>query len=344
MRTIRELQCYPDSAERLRTNRIIGRVMHATNLDVPWNIDTPDLAWVRREVGRFLKPYALDAHAQQRYRARLFHRQLRRAELSVIEYGGEVGIDAGRMSRCYLVQVPLTGSYTLRSCRQPVEVNTRCAHIVYPGMPLDMAWTFDCRVLVLRFEEAAMAACRPQVRRRLFESAAGELIALDAEPNRAFGRIIDYVAREATAGRLFDCAAAATHAENLVLAGLMAALDSDAAQSERESAPVYVRRAEAYLLENLAEDLTVIDVARAASTTQRTLFDGFKRTHGIGPLAWMREQRLERARADLLSARRGEVNVTDVAMRWGFQHLGRFCVAYRSRYGETPATTLYRER
>jgi len=312
--------------------------MDATSLDVPWDVDTPDLAWVRREVGRFLKPYSLDAHAQQRYRARLFHRRLRRAALTVIEYGGEVAIDAGRMSRCYLVQVPLSGSYTLRSCRQPFEVNTRCAHIVYPGMPLDMAWTSDCRVLVLRFEEAAMAACRPQVRRSLFESATGELIALDAEPNRAFGRIIDYVAREATAGRLFDCAAAATHAENLVLAGLMAALDSGTAQSGRESAPVYVRRAEAYLLEHLAENLTVVDLAHAASTTQRTLFDGF------GPLAWMRAQRLERARADLLAARRGEVRVTDIAMRWGFQHLGRFCLVYRKRYGETPTTTLYRER
>ena len=33
----------------------------------------------------------------------------------------------------------------------------------------------------------------------------------------------------------------------------------------------------------------------------------------------------------------------DVAARCGFPHFGRFAVAYRRRYGETPSQTLRRQ-
>lgn len=292
-----------------------------------------------------LKPYSLSAHAQQRYDVRLLHRRLHRTSLTLIDYGGEVAIDAGRMTRCYLLQVPVEGSYTLRSLGRTIEVKTRCAHIIHPGMPLEMAWSRDCRVLVFRFEETAIAARRAQGCRAMPESLAGEPICLDAERNRSLSHIIDYVTREATAGKLFDhTPQAAADAENLLVAGLMAAFDWRATDSRRDATPDYVRRAEEYVLEHLADSLTVDRIARAASAPARTLFDGFKRTHGTGPLAWMRAQRLDRARADLLAARHGELRVTDVAMRWGFLHIGRFCIAYRNRFGETPTATLHGER
>ena len=36
------------------------------------------------------------------------------------------------------------------------------------------------------------------------------------------------------------------------------------------------------------------------------------------------------------------VNVTDVAQRWGFTHLGNFSVVYRQEFGESPSQTLRR--
>jgi AraC-like DNA-binding protein len=38
----------------------------------------------------------------------------------------------------------------------------------------------------------------------------------------------------------------------------------------------------------------------------------------------------------------GEASVTDIALRWGFNHLGRFSQLYRERYGEKPLATLRR--
>jgi AraC-like DNA-binding protein len=275
---------------------------------------------------------------------RLLYRRLRRTGLTVIDYGGEVAINAGRMSKCYLLQVPLSGSYTLQCAERPLLVNARSAHIVYPGMPLHMVMSSDCRILVFRFEEATLGVERGRLCQRLRKSSHGELLAFDSEPNRSLGRIVEYVMNEATGGKLFGGAShAAAHAENLLLAGLIETLGCGERQLAMRPAPIYVQRAEQYLLENLTENLTVAAVARACATTPRTLYDGFRRTHGMGPFGWARAQRLERAHVDLLSARHGDVRVTDVAMRWGFQHLGRFCQAYKSRFGEVPTTTLYRD-
>jgi transcriptional regulator GlxA family with amidase domain len=55
----------------------------------------------------------------------------------------------------------------------------------------------------------------------------------------------------------------------------------------------------------------------------------------------VRRTRLERVRLDLLTAGPGD-SVTDIAMRWGFFHLGRFSSIYASHFGELPSATRRR--
>jgi hypothetical protein len=244
--------------------------MDAPQTDLSWDLETPDLAVVKREVGRFLKPFTLEAHTQHRYRARLFRRRLRSADLAVIDYGGAVTVDAGRISRCYLLQVPLSGAYTVRTAGRPLQVNTRFAHLISPGTPLDMTWTHDCRILVLRFNEAAMAACLRHEHRPPSDMSGGELLALDAAPNQSLARILDYVTREATTGHLFDhVPLAAAHAESLLFAGLRSTVTPERERRTHRSAPAYVRRAESFLLQHLEmPGVKVADVVRAAGTSR----------------------------------------------------------------------------
>jgi transcriptional regulator GlxA family with amidase domain len=59
-------------------------------------------------------------------------------------------------------------------------------------------------------------------------------------------------------------------------------------------------------------------------------------------MAYLRRVRLQKVREELL--RDSADGVTDIATRWGFEHLGRFAGAYRRRYGETPSETRRRRR
>jgi AraC-like DNA-binding protein len=100
--------------------------------------------------------------------------------------------------------------------------------------------------------------------------------------------------------------------------------------------PRHLRRALDFLEANLAEPVTLGQVAAAAGCSARTVDAVFREHLGVSPLARQRELRLDRVRRDLAAT--GEP-VAEVAYRWGFTHLGRFAQAYRGRFGELPSRT-----
>jgi AraC-like DNA-binding protein/tetratricopeptide (TPR) repeat protein len=81
------------------------------------------------------------------------------------------------------------------------------------------------------------------------------------------------------------------------------------------------------------------DIARLCGVPRRTLEKHFKRFLGCAPLSFLHTQRFAQVRRNLLRAPPG-ANVTQIASDCGFNHVGRFALAYRGRYGESPSDTL----
>ena len=98
-----------------------------------------------------------------------------------------------------------------------------------------------------------------------------------------------------------------------------------------------MRLAEGFIAAHLDQPLTIEAIAAAAGISPRGLQLAFRQHRGTTPLGFWRDQRLARARGDLLS---GAGSVTEIALRWGFCHFGRFAESYRTRYGMTPRDTL----
>jgi len=101
------------------------------------------------------------------------------------------------------------------------------------------------------------------------------------------------------------------------------------------------RAAEGWLRENLAEALTIRDLCAALHTSERTLHAAFREHVGTTPKAFVKAERLRRARQDLLHPG-ANTRVTDVALRWCFLHFGWFAHDYHALFGETPSRTLRR--
>ena len=57
-------------------------------------------------------------------------------------------------------------------------------------------------------------------------------------------------------------------------------------------------------------------------------------------MKFLRERRLELARRRILSG--DGRSSTQVALDCGFEHLGRFSIEYRARFGESPSHTIRR--
>ena len=105
-----------------------------------------------------------------------------------------------------------------------------------------------------------------------------------------------------------------------------------------------MKRAEAYIEAHLDEPLSIAELAAIAGVSARSLQTGFQQFRGTTPMAHLRALRLKRAHDELLAADPQRTSVTDIAMRWGFSHLGKFAVAYKQRFGESPRDTLGRWR
>lgn len=87
-------------------------------------------------------------------------------------------------------------------------------------------------------------------------------------------------------------------------------------------------------------------LCRELGTSERTLQAVFAEQFGVGVREMERTFRLQGAREFLLAGRAGSEReqVTAVATRYGFWHLGRFSAYYRAMFGESPSATLRRAR
>ncbi|MHC5654087.1 helix-turn-helix domain-containing protein [Stappia sp. ICDLI1TA098] len=102
------------------------------------------------------------------------------------------------------------------------------------------------------------------------------------------------------------------------------------------------RMAREYVEDRLDADVlpTVVDICRSIGVSERALQYAFREYVGMAPVAYLRNCRINRVRETLRVADRRNTTVTEVAMRFGFLHLGRFSSDYKRLFGETPSATL----
>lgn len=102
----------------------------------------------------------------------------------------------------------------------------------------------------------------------------------------------------------------------------------------------YTRPAEEYILGHLEDTLRLVDIAAAVGVSVPTLNRAFRKLHGIGPKAFIKQRRLDRVRSELLRADTEQTTVTETATKYAFWHMSQFAADYRKQFGELPSQTL----
>lgn len=117
----------------------------------------------------------------------------------------------------------------------------------------------------------------------------------------------------------------------------------------RESVPVghqihrnVVNRAREYVLSRRSEPPSVAELCAYLRMSRRGVHYCFMNVLGINPVTFLRYVRLHGVRQDLLKAGPEPASIGEVAMSWGFWHLGMFASYYKALYGELPSMTVKR--
>ena len=109
----------------------------------------------------------------------------------------------------------------------------------------------------------------------------------------------------------------------------------------RRMAVQRVRSARAFISDAIDMGLvpSMVDICAAVGVTERVLQYAFRDVLDMSPVTYLRVLRLNRVRTMLRDPAQSHRTVAEVAMHWGFYHLGRFAGEYRRLFRETPSNT-----
>jgi AraC-like DNA-binding protein len=116
-------------------------------------------------------------------------------------------------------------------------------------------------------------------------------------------------------------------------------VDVSSDEARRHRVPV-MRRFEQVIADHHDKPLYVSEICAAIGVSERTLRLHCLEYLGISPHRYLWLRRMHQVRRALARADATAATVTAVASDHGFWELGRFSVAYRKLFGESPSTTL----
>lgn len=315
-------------------------------------IDCANVDEARTESGRLFGEHRLARHDRHgTFRCILDHAPFGEVSVNRLCWGARIHLDPGSLPGYYLVSLPSLGAARVRQGRENHELSCGRPGVFSPvhGFILDTGPGYD--QLLIRIDATAIARAWHAINGAPLTSPLIFRMAMSADVAMvdAWRALLALAAQTATlpsgtGARRFADAGLADAMATLLLARQAHSHSSllESPPPVRGTAGPLLRRAEEMLVANLESPPTINEVCVACGVSRRTLFATFHAHRNMGPMAWLRERRLESARAALSASGPQMRRVTDVAQQFGFSHAGDFAAQYRRRFGETPSQTLAR--
>lgn len=306
-----------------------------------------DLDETRAMVGRVMKPHDLGvAGTAQQLGARMHHAAFGEVSLSRLKYGASVSIEPDRLGDFFLVQMPLAGHAEIHSGDDEILSTPDLASVLSPSDPIRMRWSADNDQLMVRISRRRLERCAAaQLGRELDRPLRFEL-GMDWQRQPAWTCLLAYLLQCADHGvagesqRLLGA-----QIEQLVATTLLCVQPHSLSHARPARCgpvlPRHVRKVEDFLQTHADQPISADQLAQLAGVSLRSLYAGFQQFCGASPMQYLKQIRLDRARADL-QGNSALTTVAGIALAWGFEHLGRFSVDYKKRFGESPGETLRR--
>lgn len=276
--------------------------------------------------------------------------RLRDVSMAYLDFRCPTTLEFAETGDHYTVHMLKNGTADCVYDGKAVTALTYIALVVNPRTRLTMHLGLDSPQLIIRIETQAL---RAQLSRMLGRSVDREvvfepLLDLTTDPTVRWHSAIQLLSAETmTPASLIQRGIGGGPIEELVISSLLWVQQSsyfeDLMALSRPGGRPAVRRSISFIEQNLASPIAIDDLATFTRMSVRSIQQAFRDDLGTTPMAYIRDRRLERARAELADALPSDgVTVTEIAERWGFGHLGNFSAVYRRRFGELPSETLRR--
>jgi AraC-like DNA-binding protein len=307
-------------------------------------ISTSDLEEATRAVAQVYCPHGLVLKRTERaLDAALETSGPRQQPIVRLRYGAAVSVDAGRFPRLFLVMTCTRGRGFVSQERRSREWCAGTTLPVSAGLGTKFEFGREFAQTTVRLDvDLLERLCSRWLGHPLPQSVRFELRPFSTQFQQIWGQVLALM--ESSVALRLPIAAAASF-EEYVLTMLLHGHPHNFSDALKEPATFaatgVVKRAERFIEEHSNEPITISDVAAHVNVSVRSLQAGFKSFRNKTPMEFLRRVRLQHVRHELVNPTR-TTTVTDVALRWGFLHLGRFSKMYKTEFNENPAMTLRR--
>ena len=263
--------------------------------------------------------------------------------LSYFAYGAATQINGTSLHGYYAVNLPVAGHADVWHRGAMVQASPEVAAVFSVVGPVTMRWSADHEVLCLTVRRGALERHLSRMTGREISDPIMFTPAMTLQGGGASWRgvlqtLLDLAERASSPSPLV-----AAEVETAVMTTLLVTQPhsySSILLDEPPAAGRVVAAATEIMRERAGASLSIAEIARQVGVSERSLQLSFRRELGVSPRERLRELRLDQVRRELLLTRAEQKSVSQIAMDWGFVHLGRFAASYRRKFGENPSQTV----
>ena len=290
-------------------------------------------------VNAHIGQHRLELHGQSRAASSLSFREFAGFGMSRISYGNQVRVKSPELEAIYHLQVVTRGECLWRQGVESLRLRAGEAMMVNPYEAIDLEYSPDCEKLIIKVPEEVICAARPVGRVGPAQPLRFERQPVNLHQCPALPSILHAVSLELDEGGDDDIRSVSVPYREIILNKLLTVFPSTwSVSDEQPNLPPAVARMIHYIDQNLKQVIDVEELSAVSNMSVRSIYNAFSKSFSVTPKCYIKQRKLQQLRADLQSGR-GR-NVTEVALDYGFVHLGRFSSDYRKLFGELPSETL----
>ncbi|MNP21003.1 Transcriptional activator FeaR [compost metagenome] len=239
----------------------------------------------------------------------------------------------------YHLQVLLNGNCLWRGPQREHHLVPGELLLINPDDPVDLTYSEDCEKFILKVPTRLLdSICDEQRWQRPDGGVRFLRNHYRLEELDGFVNLLAMICHEAEVSDPLPRVQG--HYSQIVASKLLTLMNTNIRRESLGSPAVSLERILDYIDRNLKHELPAEALAEQACMSLRSLYALFDRQLGVTPKQYVRQRKLEQVHACLNDASCSVRSVTELAMDYGFLHLGRFSEIYRQQFGQLPSQTL----
>ncbi len=290
--------------------------------------------FVNKKIGR----HTIEVKNYETAQSCLSFAEFSELRLTSLSYGAEVKIRSPELERVFHLQIITKGKCEVTFKNEEVLLEKGDAIMLNPNELIILNYSFDCEKLIINIPESAVQfsvlsdrGCIPKsgIRFKRLPVNLFRFPSLAKLFETVFLEVEDY---NSDIFCTFD-----PYKEIIVRKLLCTFISNVQLGSGNTNINPYMDNITQYIDDNLKNDISIDELAYISKVSVRSIYNMFSASFSTTPRNYIKNRRLQKVREKLLSG--AARNVTEVALDYGFMHLGRLSCDYKKLFGELPSET-----